>query len=275
METITHDKFTTGDLPLFPSRSILPLSAAGVAMPHGMAERQATPTFSPVLLWVGLMPTTTLLMKGTIMSRLSLLLITMLQFLAFWPDSVVDIVATISSFQVLSSLRSFGFSWSIFEYNHGALIVILFFLQWFFLHLIIQTHLHTPKHFHLQVWWLYKDQPIFIDHRRQKFDWRACFAVSSSTPITVEQKMTTSWTAKGNTYYRYSTKVTNKSSKTLKDLKLTISQLYGPLWGLEKSGESYVFPSWLNSLAAGESLEFVYIHTTSPANISVSSYTLS
>ncbi|KAG6577144.1 Endoglucanase 6 [Cucurbita argyrosperma subsp. argyrosperma] len=99
--------------------------------------------------------------------------------------------------------------------------------------------------------------------------------VSSSTPITVEQKMTTSWTAKGNTYYRYSTKVTNKSSKTLKDLKLTISKLYGPLWGLEKSGESYVFPTWLNSLAAGESLEFVYIHTASPANISVSSYTLS
>ncbi|KGN53401.1 endoglucanase 6 [Cucumis sativus] len=98
---------------------------------------------------------------------------------------------------------------------------------------------------------------------------------SSSTPITVEQKMTTSWTAKGNTYYRYSTKVTNKSPKTLKNLKLSISQLYGPLWGLEKSGESYVFPSWLNSLAAGESLEFVYIHTASQAKISVSSYTLS
>ncbi|XP_023521373.1 endoglucanase 6-like [Cucurbita pepo subsp. pepo] len=98
--------------------------------------------------------------------------------------------------------------------------------------------------------------------------------VSSSTPITVEQKMTSSWTAKGKTYYRYSTKVTNKSPKSLKDLKLSIFRLYGPLWGLEKSGDSYVFPSWLNSLAAGESLEFVYIHTASPANISVSSYTL-
>ncbi|KAG6600521.1 Endoglucanase 6, partial [Cucurbita argyrosperma subsp. sororia] len=98
--------------------------------------------------------------------------------------------------------------------------------------------------------------------------------VSSSTPITVEQKMTSSWTAKGKTYYRYSTKVTNKSPKSLRDLKLSIFRLYGPLWGLEKSGDSYVFPSWLNSLAAGESLEFVYIHTASPANISVSSYTL-
>lgn len=100
------------------------------------------------------------------------------------------------------------------------------------------------------------------------------FAASSSSPIAVEQKLTTSWIANGKNYYRYSTIVTNKSAKTLTDLKLSISKLYGPIWGLTQSGDSYVFPSWLNSLPAGKSLEFVYIHSASPADVSVSSYTL-
>lgn len=86
--------------------------------------------------------------------------------------------------------------------------------------------------------------------------------------------MTTSWNAKGRTYYRYSTIVTNKSAKTLTDLKLSISKLYGPIWGLTKSGDSYAFPSWLESLPAGKSLEFVYIHAASAADVSVSSYDL-
>ncbi|KAF5460557.1 hypothetical protein F2P56_020421 [Juglans regia] len=97
---------------------------------------------------------------------------------------------------------------------------------------------------------------------------------SSSSPIAIEQKLTASWNSKGKSYYRYSTIVTNKSAKTLKFLNLSVSKLYGPLWGLTKSGDSYVFPSWLNSLPAGKSLEFVYIHSASPADVSVSSYTL-
>ncbi|KAA3460089.1 endoglucanase 6 [Gossypium australe] len=97
---------------------------------------------------------------------------------------------------------------------------------------------------------------------------------SSSSPITINQKMTTSWNHTGKTYYRYSTVVTNKSYKTLKALKLSISKLYGPIWGLTKSGNSYGFPEWLNSLPAGKSLEFVYIHAASPADVSVSSYNL-
>ncbi|KAF8379687.1 hypothetical protein HHK36_029131 [Tetracentron sinense] len=96
----------------------------------------------------------------------------------------------------------------------------------------------------------------------------------SSVPITIEQKGTASWNANGKTYYRYSTVVTNKSAKDLKDLKLSISKLYGPLWGLTMSGGTYGFPAWLNSLPAGKSLEFVYVHSASPADISVSGYTL-
>ncbi|KAJ6703458.1 ENDO-14-BETA-GLUCANASE [Salix viminalis] len=97
---------------------------------------------------------------------------------------------------------------------------------------------------------------------------------STSSPISIAQKMTTTWIANGKTYYRYSITVTNKSAKELKDIKLSISKLYGPLWGLTKSGNSYAFPSWISSLPAGKSLEFVYIHSASAADISVASYTL-
>ncbi|KAL0371907.1 UNVERIFIED_CONTAM: Endoglucanase 6 [Sesamum calycinum] len=97
---------------------------------------------------------------------------------------------------------------------------------------------------------------------------------SSTNPIAISQKVTSSWVHNAETYYRYSTTITNMSSKNLKNLKLYISKLYGPLWGLTKSGDSYVFPSWINSLPAGKSIEFVYIHSASPADVSVSSYTL-
>ncbi|CAA2965734.1 endoglucanase 6 [Olea europaea subsp. europaea] len=97
---------------------------------------------------------------------------------------------------------------------------------------------------------------------------------SSASPIDIAQKETTSWVSKGKTYYRYSTIVTNKSPKTLKNLKLSISKLYGPIWGLTKSSDSYSFPAWIDSLPAGKSIEFVYIHSASPAEVSVSSYTL-
>lgn len=96
----------------------------------------------------------------------------------------------------------------------------------------------------------------------------------SAIAVDIEQKPTNSWVYKGKTYYRYSTTVSNKSEKTLKDMKLTINKLYGPLWGLTKSGDSYGFPAWINSLPAGKTLEFVYIHASSPADVSLSSYTL-
>lgn len=99
-------------------------------------------------------------------------------------------------------------------------------------------------------------------------------ATKASSPLTIEQKQTTSWNANGRTYYRYSVAVTNKSSKTVKDLYISISKLYGPLWGLNKSRFGYGLPTWLNSLSAGKSLEFVYIHSASPADIWISGYKL-
>ncbi|KAJ6806987.1 endoglucanase 6-like [Iris pallida] len=98
--------------------------------------------------------------------------------------------------------------------------------------------------------------------------------VKPSSPFSVEQKVTTSWDFKGAKYYRYSTVVTNKSSQTAKDLKISIDKLYGPVWGVSKSTDGYGFPTWLDSLPSGKSFEFVYIHPSSPANIWVSGYTL-
>ncbi|XP_017235020.1 endoglucanase 6 [Daucus carota subsp. sativus] len=98
--------------------------------------------------------------------------------------------------------------------------------------------------------------------------------VSSSKQIAVVQKMTASWVSGGKTYYRYSTVVTNKSGKTLRNLRISVSKLYGPLWGLAKYGNSYVLPAWNKSLAPGKSIEFVYIHSASAASVSVTSYTL-
>ncbi|KAJ7945038.1 Endoglucanase [Quillaja saponaria] len=99
-------------------------------------------------------------------------------------------------------------------------------------------------------------------------------ASSSAGPVSIVHKLTTSWVSGGKTYYRYSAVVTNKSGKTLKNLNLSISKLYGPLWGLTKSGNSYFFPSWISSLPAGKSFEIVYIHSASPANFWVTNYSL-
>ncbi|KAH0450496.1 hypothetical protein IEQ34_021188 [Dendrobium chrysotoxum] len=94
------------------------------------------------------------------------------------------------------------------------------------------------------------------------------------SPFTVKQTATTSWIAQGRTYYRYSVIVNNKSSKTAKDLKIIVSKLYGPIWGLKKVVDGYNFPPWLEALPAGKSFEFVYIHSATPADIWISGYTL-
>ncbi|KAI3842223.1 hypothetical protein MKW98_026013, partial [Papaver atlanticum] len=93
-------------------------------------------------------------------------------------------------------------------------------------------------------------------------------APAKSSVITIAQKVTLSWKAKGKTYFRYSTAVTNKSTKNLKNVKLSVSKLYGPLWGLKKSGSSYI----LGNLPARKSVEIVYVHAAPPAYITVANY---
>lgn len=86
MATTSRPKFTTGHPQLCPLRLTLHLSAAEGAMPLGSAGKQVIPMFLLVLLLEDPMPTTTMLIKETIMSKLSLLLTTMLLFLVYWLD---------------------------------------------------------------------------------------------------------------------------------------------------------------------------------------------
>ncbi|ONK73465.1 uncharacterized protein A4U43_C04F31840 [Asparagus officinalis] len=95
----------------------------------------------------------------------------------------------------------------------------------------------------------------------------------SISPFAIEQKATTSWDFRGTKYYRYSAMVTNKLSKIAKNLNISISKFNGELWGLTKLENGY-YPTWVESLPAGKSFEFVYIHSDTQADISVSGYTL-
>jgi len=53
-------------------------------------------------------------------------------------------------------------------------------------------------------------------------------------------------------------------------MKLSVQGLYGPIWGLSKTGGSS-YSLW-QSIAPGQSFDFVYIHAAPQATISVQSY---
>lgn len=93
--------------------------------------------------------------------------------------------------------------------------------------------------------------------------------------LAISQKLTTSWSQSGTTYYRYVASITNRSPhQTLTAIGLSIQRLYGPLWGLSKpdANNTYSFPKWLKSLPPGQSMDFVYIHAAPVATISLANY---
>eukprot|EP00250_Pteridium_aquilinum_P020304 c24778_g1_i1 orf=943-2763(-) len=95
---------------------------------------------------------------------------------------------------------------------------------------------------------------------------------SSPSSLPISQVMTSSWSANGESYYRYQVSVKNNSPNTLQAILLTVEGLHGPLWGLSKSGpNTYSFPTWLKAVPSQESLVFVYIHPAPKADVSVSS----
>ncbi|XP_062208289.1 endoglucanase 2-like [Phragmites australis] len=99
-------------------------------------------------------------------------------------------------------------------------------------------------------------------------------AAEHDSPIEIVQNATTSWTQRGKTYHRYSVTVTNRSGKTVHELHIGISKLYGQVWGLDKARYGYVFPSWHKALPAGESAAFVYTQAAPPADVWVTGYKL-
>ena len=100
----------------------------------------------------------------------------------------------------------------------------------------------------------------------------AAAAAEDASPIEIEQKATASWTERGKTYHRYAVTVTNRSPKTVHELHIGISRLYGKVWGVDKARYGYVLPSWLPSLPAGKSAAFVYIQAAPPAHVWVTGY---
>jgi len=68
--------------------------------------------------------------------------------------------------------------------------------------------------------------------------------------------------------------VTNRSPKTVHELHIGISRLYGKVWGVDKARYGYVLPSWLPSLPAGKSAAFVYVQAAPPADVWVTGYKL-
>ncbi|XP_074587949.1 endoglucanase 6-like isoform X3 [Curcuma longa] len=113
-----------------------------------------------------------------------------------------------------------------------------------------------------------------ISLRSFRFDSQNLSQKPASLPFAIEQRQTTSWNYRGKTYYRYAAVVTNKSARTAVELKLSVSQLYGPVWGLSNSGNKYTFPEWRSSLPGGESFDFVYIQAAPPAVVTVAGYKL-
>ena len=97
---------------------------------------------------------------------------------------------------------------------------------------------------------------------------------ASESPIEIEQNATASWTERGKTYHRYAVTVTNRSLKTVHELHVGISKLYGQVWGVDKARYAYVFPSGLSSLPAGKSYSFVYVQAAPPADVWVTGYKL-
>lgn len=185
-------------------------------------------------------------------------------------------VATTSSFPVSLQFNDRKFYlklwWKITDFCSNILFQLICLLLGRLL--LSQIHLQSLQRNLLQV-----PFAAMLENKSRFTDWKfnIIFGFDTVSPakfIAITHKVTASWVSKGKTYYRYTTTITNNSSKNLKNLKLYISKLYGPVWGLTKSGNSYSFPSWINTLAPGKSIEFVYIHSASQAEVTVSSYTL-
>lgn len=82
------------------------------------------------------------------------------------------------------------------------------------------------------------------------------------------------WTTGRTTYYRHKVILKNVSQKPITDLKLTIENLSGSLWGLSPTQEknTYELPRWLGVLKPGSECSFVYVQGGPQAKVSIQSY---
>lgn len=93
----------------------------------------------------------------------------------------------------------------------------------------------------------------------------------AGAPIELVHSISSSWNVGATTYYRHKVIIKNTSGKPISELKLAITNLSGPLWGLSPTQEknTYELPQWLNVLNPGSECVFVYVQGGPQANVSV------
>ncbi|KAA8533359.1 hypothetical protein F0562_033108 [Nyssa sinensis] len=101
-------------------------------------------------------------------------------------------------------------------------------------------------------------------------------APHSTTDVPVEflHSITDTWTVGRMTYYRHKVIIKNTSEKPITDLKLTIENLTGSVWGLSPTLErnTYELPQWLKVLNPGSQCSFIYVQGGPQAKVSIQSY---
>ncbi|XP_031272427.1 endoglucanase 5 [Pistacia vera] len=96
----------------------------------------------------------------------------------------------------------------------------------------------------------------------------------AEVPVEFLHSITTTWTVGETTYYRHRVIIKNKSQKPVTNLKLSIENLSGSLWGLSPTQEknTYELPQWQKVLKAGSEYKFVYVQGGPQAKVSVLGY---
>ncbi|WCJ39873.1 glycosyl hydrolase 9C1 [Euphorbia peplus] len=96
----------------------------------------------------------------------------------------------------------------------------------------------------------------------------------SGVPVQFVHSITDTWTVGTTTYYRHKVIIKNISEKPITELKLTIEEMTGSIWGLKPTQEknTYELPQWLKVLKPGSDCNFVYVQGGPQAKVSVHSY---
>ncbi|CAO2814097.1 unnamed protein product [Amaranthus hypochondriacus] len=97
---------------------------------------------------------------------------------------------------------------------------------------------------------------------------------TSDVPIKFVHSITGTWAHKGETFYHHTVIVKNLSKKSVKDLKLKIENLSGPIYGLIQTNEKsiYVLPPHLKVMLPSAEFSFVYVQGGPQAKVSIQSY---
>ncbi|ONK64163.1 uncharacterized protein A4U43_C07F22750 [Asparagus officinalis] len=98
--------------------------------------------------------------------------------------------------------------------------------------------------------------------------------VETENAVEFFHSITHAWRHKGEDYYRHKVTVINKCGKPITEVKFSIENLSGPLWGLSPTSEEneYELPKWIKVVKPGMRFSFIYVQGGSQAKVSVVAY---